>query len=288
MQFRGESWSRGEVEAIVADYFSMLDVELRGEALNKTEHRRSLMRVIPHRSAGSIERKHQNISAILIELGFPYIAGYKPLSNYQQLLHDLVAERLAGARALAGLVASQVDSPAAPPRIGDILASLVPPPKTRDIPSNRAGERRERYRGHGGTGSTDYLEREARNRSLGGAGEEFVVCFERARLIRQGKDRLAERVERVSVTRGDMLGYDVLSFDASGRDRMIEVKTTAYPIQTPFYVTRNELAVSRQNADRYSLYRVFGFRATPKLFTLRGALDAVCALRPVSYLGSAR
>ena len=40
--------------------------------------------------------------------------------------------------------------------------------------------------------------------------------------------RLAARVDRVSETRGDGLGYDVLSFETSGRERLIEVKTTNY------------------------------------------------------------
>jgi len=35
----GEDWSRVEVETTVADYFGMLDKEIRGIAYNKTEHR---------------------------------------------------------------------------------------------------------------------------------------------------------------------------------------------------------------------------------------------------------
>ena len=38
----GDFWSHEEVEAIVADYFKMLDNELRGIHYNKTEHRRAL------------------------------------------------------------------------------------------------------------------------------------------------------------------------------------------------------------------------------------------------------
>lgn len=38
------------------------------------------------RSPGAIEFKHANISAILIEIGFPYLDGYKPRGNYQELL----------------------------------------------------------------------------------------------------------------------------------------------------------------------------------------------------------
>jgi hypothetical protein len=78
-----EDWSRPEAEAIVADYFGMLADELRGTPYRKSEHRNRLIPLLRGRSAGSVERKHQNISAILIESGFPYISGYKPLRNYQ-------------------------------------------------------------------------------------------------------------------------------------------------------------------------------------------------------------
>ena len=89
---------------------------------------------------------------------------------------------------------------------------------------------------------------EAANRSLGNAGEDFAVRFERERLIATGASRLADRVERVSVTKGDGLGYDVLSFEESGKERLIEVKTTSYDAATAFLVTRNEVAVSKELA----------------------------------------
>jgi len=105
-------WSHEEVEAIVADYFNMLDNELRGIHYNKTEHRRALSILLKTRSDGSIERKHQNISAVLIDQGFPYIAGYKPLRNYQQLLYDIVSNRLTNSTNLVNFVREQVNEPA--------------------------------------------------------------------------------------------------------------------------------------------------------------------------------
>lgn len=132
----------------------------------------------------------------------------------------------------------------------------------------------------------DYLALEARNRSLGAAGEEFVVHFEVARLLRARLDRLAARVERVSRTRGDAIGFDVLSFEESGRERLVEVKTTAYGRETPFFVTRNELDTSRRETDQYFLYRVFDFRRQPRLFHKQGHLERAFLLDPVQYLAS--
>jgi Protein NO VEIN, C-terminal len=40
-----------------------------------------------------------------------------------------------------------------------------------------------------------------------------------------------------------------------GRERLVEVKTTAYGRETPFFVTRNEVEVSGKQDDQYFLYR---------------------------------
>jgi len=280
----GDDWSREEVEATVADYFCMLDKELRGLKYNKTEHRRHLSGLLSMRSDGAIERKHQNISAVLIKLVFPYIPGYKPLRNYQQILYDVVARRLNKDKALVDFVQFQVNKPATMPTLDDILAALVDPPgadliespnngtKVRELPSMQ-------YR-------IDYLAQEARNRSLGQAGEKFVVQFERARLIRAGQERLASKIEHVSATQGDSAGFDVLSFDLTGRERLIEVKTTSYGAFTPFFVTQNEVDFSRKAATGYYLYRAFNFRKQPKLFTKHGPIDQSFNLHAQQYVAS--
>jgi hypothetical protein len=271
-------WSRAEVAATVAEYFDMLEQELRGVAYSKSEHRRRLAQFLNGRTHGAIERKHQNISAILIELGFVYIAGYKPLKNYQQLLFESVADRLDRSQALQDIVRVEVSAPAPVPTIDDILAALVDPPvpdRARAAPAVR--ERRAVWAG------TDYLAIEANNRSLGIAGEEFVLRFETARLLRAGREELAAKVERVSETRGDGLGFDILSFDISSRERFIEVKTTAYGASTPFFVTRNEVATSRTAREQFHLYRTFNFRKQPRLFTKQGAIEESFNLDPTLF-----
>lgn len=87
-------WSKEEVQAIVRDYFEMLSAELRGEKYVKAHHRRELQKTLNGRSDGAIERKHQNISAVMSKLARPYIEGYKPLGSYQALLEEMVIEEL--------------------------------------------------------------------------------------------------------------------------------------------------------------------------------------------------
>jgi len=279
-----DDWSREEVEATVADYFDMLEQELRGRDYNKSEHRRSLAGLLRGRTDGAIERKHQNISAVLIKLGFVYISGYKPLRNYQQLLLEAVSDRLEGSQSLVDLVRVQVAEPAPVPSVEDILAALVEAPVP-DPDRDRYDRTIARERPSGRVG-VDYLAMEAGNRSLGAAGEEFVCRFEIARLAYAGKERLASKVERVSETRGDGLGFDVLSFETSGRERWIEVKTTAYGASTPFYVSRNELAVSRDANGLFHLYRAFNFRRQPRLFAKPGPLDQSFSLEPIQFVAT--
>lgn len=77
----GSNWSRAEVEAIVNDYLAMLASELAGTPYNKAAHRRALLAQLEARSPQSVEFKHANISAVLLDAGFPSIIGYKPRSN---------------------------------------------------------------------------------------------------------------------------------------------------------------------------------------------------------------
>jgi hypothetical protein len=275
-----DSWARQEVEAAVTDYFVMLAKELRGEPFNKAEHNRALQQKLKNRTRGSIERKRQNISAILIELGYPYIDGYKPLGNYQELLRLVVVGRLSGATGLNTTVEALVEKPTeAIPDIDDILAIKVDPPigdqnlRVSEEPTSAAHSATRR----------NYLEIEARNQSLGRAGEEFILRFENERLVKAGQRNLAKEIRHVALLEGDNLGYDILSFEANGRERLIEVKTTRFGEMTPFFASRAEIDFSKLRDSEYQLYRLYSFRAEPKLYTLLGSLRGSCRLDPVTY-----
>jgi hypothetical protein len=257
----------------------MLRAELSGNSYSKADYRRRLLPLLQDRSEQSVEFKHANISAILIELGFPFISGYKPRSNYQGLLYDIVSNRLAADPTIHALAAADTEQPAAVPTVDDILDALTEPPKPVAL-KNRVASPSVLY----AVAPVNYLEREANNRSLGLAGEEFVINFERARLIRAGAENLASRIEHVAKMRGDLAGFDVLSFEQSGAERLIEVKTTKYGAHTPFFVSRNELEVSKTQDNQYHLYRVFAFRHRPLLFTLRGPLTSTCTLDATNYI----
>ena len=128
-------WTEQEVRLIVADYFAMLEAELNRENYKKSEHRKALIPLLAGRSDGSVEFKHQNISSVLVELGLPYIEGYKPRGNYQGLLATEVEsfldqrpgflEQLAAAPVLNP---SHVPQPSSP----DLNKIIVDPPGAKD------------------------------------------------------------------------------------------------------------------------------------------------------------
>lgn len=275
---RGDSWSRVEVEACVASYLTMLALELNGQRYNKTGYAEVLMRSLDDRSRGSVEFKHCNVSAVLLDLGYPSINGYKPRFNYQRELVDVVESQLAGNVIIDAAALAAVERPAIEIAVSESHIVWVPVPKT-----SKVREIAPEYSPNFLPVRRDYLAREARNRSLGRAGELFVLELEARRLHAEGKKALSERVEHVAASQGDGLGYDVLSFERDGRERLIEVKTTAFGELTPFYVSRNEIARSNTDADKYRLYRLFDFREKPRVFQLPGSIEAHCRLDPVTY-----
>jgi hypothetical protein len=129
----------------------------------------------------------------------------------------------------------------------------------------------------------DVAERDARNRALGRSGEERILAHERASLLAAGRSDLADRIRWVSQVDGDGAGYDILSFDPDGSDRLIEVKTTKGWERIPFHITRNELAVAEERRGDWRLVRLWNFAREPRAFELRPPLEAHVSLMATSY-----
>jgi hypothetical protein len=272
-------WATDEAEAIVGDYFEMLRAELAGQPYSKTAHRQRLAPQLRGRSDGSIEFKHQNISAVLVAFGLPYIEGYKPRGNYQQLLEIKVLEYLA---ADADLIPRIADSPVLNPTRAETpakpFAAMLETPPEPLVSGQRVWSPDARVT------KVDFVRRDAQNRTLGRLGEEFVVELERRRLHdAAGRPDLAKQVEWTADVKGDGVGYDIASFNDDGSPRYIEVKTTGLGKAFPFYVSANEVRCSEALRDAFHLYRVFRFSRSPGLFILPGALSQTCALDPVQY-----
>jgi len=256
----GTHWQSDELDAIVADYFAMLAANLSGERYVKSSHSKGLMARIG-RTHHSIEFKYQNISAVLDELGLPWIPGYRPKRNYQSAIFDAIDRYLTKHSDVLESVPISPTPPALPTEIFVASPPLVSVPE-------RVPEGLERL-----VRKFDPVARDHRNRSLGKAGEEFVYNLERRRLAAVGRSDLSQRVRWVAAEEGDGAGYDVLSFNTTGRERLLEVKTTNGSARTPFFLTRNECDVAKQRPEDWCIYRVHLFAREPRIFTISPPLE---------------
>lgn len=276
-----KDWTEDEVRLVVADYFDMLEAELLGKPYKKSEHRKTLAPQLSGRSQASVEFKHANVSGVLVEMGLPYIEGYKPRSNYQSILAAEVEsflderpdflQQLSSAPLLNPIEPKPVSKPNFQKVFEDPPAKLFGPVANKPWLSRKARK-------------IDFAERDAANHRLGKLGEQFVFELEQYRLNLAGRDDLARKVLWASRDIGDGLGFDIISFDeADDSERMVEVKATGLGKFFPFYVSSNEVRCSEDIPKQYHLFRVFDFGRSPHLYVLHGSLKELCQLEPVLY-----
>jgi|LSQX01.1.fsa_nt_gb hypothetical protein len=131
----------------------------------------------------------------------------------------------------------------------------------------------------------NHHQNDAENKRIGDLGEIWVFELEKEFFELNGKKELAKKIEHVAKTKGDGLGYDILSYDLEGNPKFIEVKTTKGKINTTFFVTRNELEKSKIEKDRYFLYRVYEYDEKTnkgKIKKIKGELTNICNT-PMNY-----
>ena len=281
------AWSESENHAIVKDYFAMLELEQMGQPYSKAEHRRALMETTG-RSHGSIEFKHCNISAVMEALGLPRIEGYRPRGNFQRALFETVEahvnEKPDLYRLLTGEFGTLRESSAEYRAGGAIVVDEAPP--QRGGQEQGITEEIERIMRR----FENPAERDARNRNLGKAGESLVYEHERRRLKSLGREDLSEGVRWVARDDGDGFGFDILSFNGKGdkaeQELWLEVKTTNGSATTPFYITRNELQVSKERPDVFRIFRLYDFRMRASAYCLTPPLEKHVLLTPSIFRAS--
>ena len=286
---RGREWTDRENDLIVAAYMKMLREEILGIPYVKAETRRWLQEETG-RSKGSVEYKLQNISAILQLIGEPWIEGYKPAYNFQRALMAAVQRWL---RSNSDWIFSTV-WPKPHQEEGEVFTPLNnligelaegetiwidPAPTLSNAPLPPEAEKAREL-----TRKVDLAAKDARNHKLGEAGERLVLMHEKAVLREAGRADLADRVRWVSHEDGDGAGYDIASFTREGSPRLIEVKTTAGWRYAPFYLTRNELEVSRKRQDEWVLMRLYDFPREKHAFELYPPLERHVDLIASEYM----
>lgn len=99
----------------------------------------------------------------------------------------------------------------------------------------------------------ELFELHKKQEAQGRLAEEFVVEFEKRRLMWCEKSNQVKQISDLDVT----AGYDIISFNSSesnSYDRFIEVKSFSY-VQS-FYWSKNEMNVAREKREKYFLYLV--------------------------------
>jgi hypothetical protein len=274
LDITGSDWGDLQNDLVVADYFEMRDIVVTGGTVNKLARNRELQR-LTRRNKSSIEWKRRNISGVLDAMGIKWLTGFRPSDHYQEDLANAVK------RALDQRPPELIDPPIPPAELAALpdLVEGSPPPRTASPPV--VDPRLKRVARH-----YNQAERDARNRTTGSAGEVLVLKWEKARLTNAGKAKLAADVEWTSDVQGDGLGYDIISFNADGTHRFIEVKTTTGGPSTPFYISRTELKAAEDEPDRWWLYRVHDLETKPEFFILRPPLAQAVSLQPESWKAS--
>ena len=271
----GADWTDGEIDLIVADYFAMLKLEILGGPYVKAR-RNAELQTLTGRSKGSIEFKHQNISAILLELGLPWIRGYKPMSNYQNKLVERIEQFIPDE--IKHLATTKETNH---PGLSEdaILYVEAPPSLSSDaFPLSPALARLVR--------KFDPAARDLRNRALGRQGEQRVFQAEQLRLSLAGRPDLEKMVRWIADQDGDGAGYDVLSFDYRGKERLLEVKTTVGHQTTPFFISENERRLSYERPDAFHIVRLYDMLIEPKALELVPPLEQSVFLNPTQYRAS--
>lgn len=124
--------------------------------------------MLNNHSDGSVEFKHQNISAVLAGMGLPFIRGYKLRSNFQKELIFAVQKYLINNPYLEAIFSDFADLDVKPKIIESFDNWLVSPPDISEKVSKEYIRKPIKI---------NFLERERNNRSLGLKGEELALSY---------------------------------------------------------------------------------------------------------------
>lgn len=206
--------------------------------------------------------------SILENLGFTIVTKDDPLRRLPRHSHS--REEVAATTGISSALG------ASSWRLSGTLTEGLPPKAT-----SKTGKGEKETK----DGIIDWAAREQKNRDLGLAGELLVMEHEKKRLCDAGRNDLAYRVEHIALS-DSAAGYDIISFELDGGKRFIEVKTTTGPASTPFYISENEVVVSRDLQEQFWLYRVHSYSRennSAEFYVKNGDVSTGFELAPTTY-----
>ena len=118
--------------------------------------------------------------------------------------------------------------------------------------------------------------------AVGKVGEDLVLKYEKDKLCSLGRNDLSEKVKIVS--EDSSLGYDIFSYNESGQEIHIEVKSKAGMLKYfDFYISDNEYQKLKDNTNHIIYYISYLRSPTPFLFKLDGSMINDNNIKPVLY-----
>lgn len=256
--------------ALFEHYLTMLQAATQGEVLHQAQHINELIHAFPDLDKHDVRDHYRQISSVLRYCGLPFLDIYPPDTAPN---HDL-RERLGRFfhHYEEHLSAIWFDDDAirnrtVPDELLDVQGAWAPPPLNLNFKVDGFLGGHARFPALGG-----FQLRETRRDTLHRAGLRFVLAFERTRLKRLQQNELANNIRAFDADAARRHGYDIVSFEASGRERYIAVSTTQYSRQFPFLVAPRTLVASAKYTKQFFYYRVFSFCVDAKLYMLQGDL----------------
>lgn len=114
----------------------------------------------------------------------------------------------------------------------------------------------------------NYPEKVKKNAENGLMGENLVIAYEKEKLRNAGREDLIDKIKWIS-KEDDGVGYDIQSFDESGNEIFIEVKTTEKNDDTVFFISANEVNKMEEKKEKYYIYRVYNIKTQhPELYVI--------------------
>ncbi len=104
---------------------------------------------------------------------------------------------------------------------------------------------------------------------IGKLGEELAFVYEQNRLIDLGLGDYLDKIEHVSKTKGDGLGYDIISIDSDKNPIFIEVKSTTKQIDADIFFSKSEYTQMFHMKNKYFVYRIYNLDIDSKNFEIK-------------------
>lgn len=161
-----------------------------------------------------------------------------------------------------------------------------------DAPARKKRKTQVIHNHPSGPRNRDFDKSNKENKLTGDLGEKLVLDYERDRLRELSVSDVEDKVFLTSSKKeeyGNAYPCDIISYDpTTGGQVFIEVKTTKYGVESPFYISDEEVQFSIEHEANYKLYRVFQAlsNGNPKFYETDGKVEDNFLLEKERYIAT--